>query len=689
MIALWILVVAYMFWGLAHVCEEFLVPSLNVLCERCRIPDDVAGATLMAAGCNGPIVFASIIGVFLDHSTVGAGTVVGSAPFNLMCICGAASLAVGGKVHLDGWLMGREILFLSLSLVLLLCVLDDGKVLWWEALLLVLLYVLYTVACVYTSSVVALLYRLTRRSQPSLAASDAAASLELGSTAAADGQASGTGALLGPSGSLRDSLARSLAHSLLELDDGPGSLHARVPERTHHADGAGQPPRTALAAADGAGDADDHADDAQWDMLVADCRKRIAGYRVQSVSAACNGGGGGGSGSGGGGGSGGRGASGGRRPLCEGILLKKSRFYSGLRIGRKIWQRRYFELDADPSQPFRYMRIVDDNVLPLEARGVTPIRAHHVVIDLYKVCDIERTSDRELQLVTTQRTHRLRCLPDDSSAVIQRWFDELVCALDGIRKSGRGAPPIDLEFDEGQDPWWRLPTGPVWIAVHLATFPLKGLIHLTCPEIHRRGCERYYPLALCMAVVWLALLAYVMTLALERIGCAMGVPSTVIGLTLGAIGTSFPNLYASILTAQAGQAGMSICQAFGSNTFNICIGLGLVWLLEALAGECTFGAWGTLNGASCDGCYMPVGFVSACPHLPGFKPPPVSGSLNGTALVVFLNILLLLVTFVLASCGIPKHAAYVFFLVYAMYLFYEVCGNYGWLPPICIGEVCL
>ena len=32
------------------------------------------------------------------------------------------------------------------------------------------------------------------------------------------------------------------------------------------------------------------------------------------------------------------------------------------------------------------------------------------------------------------------------------------------------------------------------------------------------------------------------------------------GLTIGAIGTSFPNLYASILTARAGQAGMSLCQ---------------------------------------------------------------------------------------------------------------------------------
>ena len=36
----------------------------------------------------------------------------------------------------------------------------------------------------------------------------------------------------------------------------------------------------------------------------------------------------------------------------------------------------------------------------------------------------------------------------------------------------------------------------------------------------------------------------------EKIGCALGIPSTVIGLTLGAVGTSFPNLYASVLTAQ-------------------------------------------------------------------------------------------------------------------------------------------
>ncbi|KAJ1636616.1 hypothetical protein T492DRAFT_861379, partial [Pavlovales sp. CCMP2436] len=58
MLPVWIIVVIYMFYMMALTCDEFLVPSLNVLCARTGIPDDVAGATLMAAGCNGPELFA-------------------------------------------------------------------------------------------------------------------------------------------------------------------------------------------------------------------------------------------------------------------------------------------------------------------------------------------------------------------------------------------------------------------------------------------------------------------------------------------------------------------------------------------------------------------------------------------------------------------------------------------------------
>lgn len=60
----------YMFVGLAVVCEEYFVPSLNVLCERIKLPDDVAGATFMAAGASSPELFASLIGVAKGSAVV-------------------------------------------------------------------------------------------------------------------------------------------------------------------------------------------------------------------------------------------------------------------------------------------------------------------------------------------------------------------------------------------------------------------------------------------------------------------------------------------------------------------------------------------------------------------------------------------------------------------------------------------
>ena len=78
----------YMFIGFHILCDDFFVPALNVLCEKFGLPDDIAGATFMAAGASSPELFASMIGV-LTHSAVGVGTVVGSELFNLLCIIGA------------------------------------------------------------------------------------------------------------------------------------------------------------------------------------------------------------------------------------------------------------------------------------------------------------------------------------------------------------------------------------------------------------------------------------------------------------------------------------------------------------------------------------------------------------------------------------------------------------------------
>ena len=59
-----ILIALYMFLALAIVCDDFFVPSLEILCEKCHMSEDVAGATFMSAGSSAPEFFTSLIGMF-------------------------------------------------------------------------------------------------------------------------------------------------------------------------------------------------------------------------------------------------------------------------------------------------------------------------------------------------------------------------------------------------------------------------------------------------------------------------------------------------------------------------------------------------------------------------------------------------------------------------------------------------
>lgn len=78
--ALWfwivlVLIAAASFWCQATVTEERFVPALNVIACEYNIPNDIAGATLMAAGASSPELFSSIVALFITHSALGLGTV--------------------------------------------------------------------------------------------------------------------------------------------------------------------------------------------------------------------------------------------------------------------------------------------------------------------------------------------------------------------------------------------------------------------------------------------------------------------------------------------------------------------------------------------------------------------------------------------------------------------------------------
>ena len=111
---------------------------------------------------------------------------------------------------------------------------------------------------------------------------------------------------------------------------------------------------------------------------------------------------------------------------------------------------------------------------------------------------------------------------------------------------------------------------------------------------------RLWGLAIPVAVVWLALLAYTLDAAAGVIACELHIDEEIIGETVVAagdtltlqpshrshasvlLGTSMPNVLAAILAGRSGQVDVATSQAFGSNTFDILVAFGLPYLIKVI-----------------------------------------------------------------------------------------------------------
>jgi sodium/potassium/calcium exchanger 2 len=134
----------YMFVAIAIVCDECFVPSLEVITEELNLTPDVAGATFMAAGGSAPEFFTSLFSA-LDPapSLLGTGTIIGSAVFNVLFVIGCCAAVSPTPLELTWFPLARDSTFYAVDLVAIVCVFNDEKVMWWEALVLFILYLLY------------------------------------------------------------------------------------------------------------------------------------------------------------------------------------------------------------------------------------------------------------------------------------------------------------------------------------------------------------------------------------------------------------------------------------------------------------------------------------------------------------------------------------------------------------------
>lgn len=133
------------FYLLAIVCDRYFVDSLDRIAKKLKMNSDMAGATFMAVGSSAPELFVSLIALFKPgNEALGAGTIVGSAIFNILIIIGASAMVKNAVIAWQPVI--RDVIFYSASIILLLFFFRDGQIVLLEAIIFVIVYLLYVVA---------------------------------------------------------------------------------------------------------------------------------------------------------------------------------------------------------------------------------------------------------------------------------------------------------------------------------------------------------------------------------------------------------------------------------------------------------------------------------------------------------------------------------------------------------------
>ncbi len=139
-----LLVMVIAIYILSLVTDEFFIKSLDQISARWKLPSNVAGASLMAAGSSAPELSIAILSLFKEggaHSDVGVGTIVGSAIFNILIITGVSAIVREAKVTIPT--IVRDTVFYLISIILLMAVFWDGKIEVQECLVFIFVYGIY------------------------------------------------------------------------------------------------------------------------------------------------------------------------------------------------------------------------------------------------------------------------------------------------------------------------------------------------------------------------------------------------------------------------------------------------------------------------------------------------------------------------------------------------------------------
>jgi len=414
---IWFLLMCMLFVGLAIVTDEYFVPCLEMISEKLELSEDVAGATFMAAGSSAPELGTSMVDTFVYQSSIGIGTIVGSAVFNILVIIAAAGIFCGDALEIDYKPLLRDSFFYSVSITLLLVFFTGGEVLWWEAMVLVLWYVVYVCYMAKNEKINNWLSRKFSK-EPNLDAIKP----KVNQAAPSPSNSSSSKVVSTPI---------DVAPAPTEKSPSDRQLHQNHPSHMIE-----MMKKVVLA----------------HDPAKATGNKSLRKFRAAVWT----------------------------------VILAR-RYWPGL-------------------------------------VGISPAVSQTVSL-----------------------------VKDDDNA--------------------------SVASDSGSDAWYvRYPT----MVLEVFSWPWMFAFQWTIPDAREEKYAKFFWASFVISILYIAGISFAMVTLATRCGCIAGINAVVMGETVLAAGTSIPDALGSVIAARSGMGDMAVSNALGSNVFDICLGLGIPWLIKSL-----------------------------------------------------------------------------------------------------------
>eukprot|EP01090_Pellita_catalonica_P023578 TRINITY_DN9799_c0_g1_i1.p1 TRINITY_DN9799_c0_g1~~TRINITY_DN9799_c0_g1_i1.p1 ORF type:complete len:529 (+),score=87.03 TRINITY_DN9799_c0_g1_i1:83-1669(+) len=186
--------------------------------------------------------------------------------------------------------------------------------------------------------------------------------------------------------------------------------------------------------------------------------------------------------------------------------------------------------------------------------------------------------------------------------------------------------------------------------LHILMSPYVLAYKYTVPnvDIEREGIRKYaFVLSFIMCIMWIAVETWCMVEFATKAGCIMHFKPAVLGFTLLAIGTSLPDCLASVSVARVGLGNMAVCNALGSNVFDITFALSWPWVVSIL-----------MNGTLVVEAEEIVKYVLILTSVLGF----------------------LIATFIFVGWQLTRKVGFVLYVVYAVFVLYALLDEMTSLP---------